>query len=156
MVLDAYIYYQNGLHKFTIKIRRYIFYATIDDHNYFTCFRFSLMYTSCKFMSCTNKLITNSLTNSCLYTCMIENKKYHLMCFLSIHSMFQSKKQTCGQARQICFLDWKSAIIVCNTEIAIAYLHPLHSSNNKFPTIMTLKINKDNSICLKCFYFFNS
>jgi hypothetical protein len=79
-----------------------------------------------------------------------------MMCFLPIHSMFQLKKQTCGQARHTCFLDWKSIIIVCNTKIAIAYLHSLHSSNNKFPTVMALKRNKENSICLKSLYFFNN
>jgi hypothetical protein len=146
--------------KWVIKIhkknQKLFFYATIDDHNYVTSFRFSLMYTSCKVMSCTNTLIRNSLTSSCLYTYMIEKINYHLMCFLPIHSMFQLKKQTCGQARHTCFREWKSAITVCNTEIVIAYLHPLHSSNNKFPTVMTLKRNKANSICLKCFYIFNN
>jgi hypothetical protein len=53
-------------------------------------------------------------------------------------------------------MDLKITIIVCNTKIAIAYLHSLHSSNNKFPTVMALKRNKENSICLKSLYFFNN
>jgi hypothetical protein len=34
-------------------------------------------------------------------------------------------------------------------------LHSLYSLNNIFPTAMTLKRNKENSIFLKCFYLFN-
>jgi hypothetical protein len=64
------IYYQNVLHNFILKKKRYIFIATtatIDDYNYFTCIRFSMIYTSSKLMSCTKMLymlIRNSLTST--------------------------------------------------------------------------------------------
>jgi hypothetical protein len=39
------------------------------------------------------KLMENSLTNSCLYTYMIDKNKHHLMCFLQINSMPQFKSK---------------------------------------------------------------
>jgi hypothetical protein len=39
------------------------------------------------------KLMENSLTNSCLYTYMIDKNKHHLMCFLQINSMLQFKSK---------------------------------------------------------------
>jgi hypothetical protein len=39
------------------------------------------------------KLIRNSLTDSCLYTYMINKNKHHLMCFLLIGSMLQFKSK---------------------------------------------------------------
>jgi hypothetical protein len=103
MVFNVHcLYYQNVLHDFTIKNRRYVFmlpplppmttnFVLILD------FREYIASTaSCKFMSSTKMLYTlirNSLTNTCLCTYMINKNKCHLMCFLFINSMFQLEKQ---------------------------------------------------------------